>query len=527
MKYILTNQPQKINETKGEIENLSVRHTIVLAAGTSIPSVGTSTITVRPGESYPFKTILGEALYAWIINANDDETLEVSVINFPSEGEGGDTDISAIETEIINQGKQLQNCLVELGTPEHPLVGGVSAKDGMFYKVECDAPISHGRGTVFDPNGFNGVINEKDGSIHIGSGYTRIKISSAQNRSDSVITENTDDFGKKVTASGGTNLGCLLLKGNTPNATEGYFGRVKIRNNGTVPFKIRLWNEESSEITVGAKETIDYKGVTKRLTEQACMFSFTRESLTDTLDVSYKEDMFLYHITEEKPFVPNTAPNGRLIICEPWTSETHSFIVECEGKGSGNSYFLSNSFESIKNPSSKSAGKYYGVISKSYKKIIYEDLTTSTPEDTKIYLHKNLEIGRGGGSAKMHNIKKMYKTLIFEGDMTEAGFLEEIKKIKSEKYLIPQKFIGTPHDIPYMPRKCDDNGLTYPGVKVDKNRDLEVLEKETRWEILKLSDDTISYASVKKVGEVWTINGALDSVSGMIRTQYPAKIRRL
>ncbi|HAS80389.1 MAG TPA: hypothetical protein DCR90_05760 [Fusobacteriaceae bacterium] len=159
MKYILTNKPQKINETKGEIQNVSVRHVIVLAAGTSIPSVDTSTITVRPGESYPFKTVLGEVLYAWIINANDDETLEVSVINFPSEGEGGDTDISAIETEIINQGKQIQNLSKKL--PEGTILAvdyrkGVTAQDYEGNLIEpnwIETTIGHDNGVFYNSDG--------------------------------------------------------------------------------------------------------------------------------------------------------------------------------------------------------------------------------------------------------------------------------------------------------------------------------------------------------------------------------------
>lgn len=159
MKYILTNKPQKINETKGEIQNVSVRHVIVLAAGTSIPSVDTSTITVRPGESYPFKTVLGEVLYAWIINANDDETLEVSVINFPSEGEGGDTDISAIEREIINQGKQIQNLSKKLPSGTILAVDyrkGVTAQDfeGNLIKPNgIETTIGHDNGVFYNSDG--------------------------------------------------------------------------------------------------------------------------------------------------------------------------------------------------------------------------------------------------------------------------------------------------------------------------------------------------------------------------------------
>jgi len=100
MKYTLTNQPQQISETKGEIENFS-SYTIVLAAGTTPPTESTARITVSPWKSYPFKTSQGESLYAWIPNIAEGNSIEVSVVNFPLGEEGGD--------EVAKLSEQIQN----------------------------------------------------------------------------------------------------------------------------------------------------------------------------------------------------------------------------------------------------------------------------------------------------------------------------------------------------------------------------------------------------------------------------------
>jgi len=144
-------------------------------------------------------------------------------------------------------------------------------------------------------------------------------------------------------------------------------------------------------------------------------------------------------------------------------------------------------------------------------------------------LHENLEIGRGSILAKEHNIKKMYKTFIYEGDMTEELFLEEISKIKSNKYIIPQKFIGTPHNIPYITKKADDSGLAYETIKVDDiSRDLWLSDEEALYEIIDY-DTNLYTCRVKSDGNI--VGNGLEDVSGMLRVTsdvvLPCQIRKV
>lgn len=145
MKYTLTNQPQKINETKGEIENLSP-YTIVLAAGTATPTEDTARITVKPWGSYSFKVALGEFLYAWIINEESGTTTEVSVVNFSLESEGGD---------IVELNEQIQNLSKKLPS------GTILAVD---YKKGVTA--QDYEGNLIEPNGIETTLGHDNGVFY-------------------------------------------------------------------------------------------------------------------------------------------------------------------------------------------------------------------------------------------------------------------------------------------------------------------------------------------------------------------------
>lgn len=447
----------------------------------------------------------------------------------------------AITDVVEGNTKQIQNCYIQLGTETNPLVGIVSAGDGALYKVRQDGQLCQGLGTTFgSDNGFSGIINKEDGSVQIGEGYENLFYNATESGVKATYLGNLIWELEKQTNS----LDILAVTGD----------RLKLTNY-TVSwefldgFVAGTSFNDSTSVTFGSGAfgaTARYREKENTITKECVNIdtsSGVYVQLGHDLGIGYKVKIKiqLTESSEKLPEVEYVAPNGRLVIDGDLT-EDYSYIGIGYDVGEGTNYSgILLRIDQDKNnlylgyrPKISNLGKFKAnwVYSSLFRKITdYE--TGVEIEDggsginnalTPNYITINTLRPGGSRSGVVNTFKMLLK---YKGDLTEEQFNAELEKIKSGKYIIPQKFMGTAHNIPYMPKKADDNGITYEAVTVDENRDLEVLEKETRWEILKLSDDTVSYASVKKVNDIWTINGALDNVSGMIRTQYPAKVRRL
>lgn len=489
----------------------------------------------------------GNAQVAAVKTKGNEVKAEVESILENSEATGNALSLSGktreqYDAEITSNTEQIQNCLVELGTDDKPLVYAFDPKNGATggSSTQMSNQISQGNGTCLsDGNGLDGVIDE-DGSFYCGEGYEN-KLHKKQDISlwkyagDHTVVNHKDYQNISGTSAKFTLIQLQLDEYNPILLNLKLNVKIKIRNNGNKDIKIRTGY---STHIVNPNKTLLLDDIITGNGTTWLTIAVESIAIGDVFNFDIWNDKQVAESNYPVSYVQNTAPKGRVVINEPWTTETHSFIMYGVTQSRENPFsnstllMMGDSFGS-KNEErfslrqeSKIGEKYTALLSKLFSSALYEDIEKKIIIESQgvgseiVSLALNENINRTG-------IDSFEGLFIYEGNLTEIELRSELAKIKSGKYIIPQEFIGTPHQIPYIPKKADSYGLTYSVVEVDENRDLEVLEKETRWEILKLSDDTVSYASVKKVNDIWTINGALDNVSGMIRTQYAAKIRRL
>ncbi len=536
MKYILTNKPQKINETKGEIQNVSVRHVIVLAAGTSIPSVDTSTITVRPGESYPFKTVLGEVLYAWIINANDDETLEVSVINFLSEGEGGDTDISAIETEIISQGKQIQNCYEK---PHESLDYALWVENGELKewskdgksKLQTSNQVGNGDSDTHSLNdkGLNGIIGQND--LYIGKGYENlIKNTALGNTSYTkdgfifTLVCNTDDVTSKyITIESGRTIANTdyTLSWEVLEGIEHFNYGVLF---GT-SFDPQV-QSSSPKGTLTSTSIADPAG--------NCGILYMKHDSPSGAKVVVKVSMTKTSIPV--PYIKDSIPDGKCVLNSPWTSKDHSFIFSGFTPSSENLFFkLSNrlgiqsSQESFYMSQADKTKTYDAILSDSYSSIFEDDGTIYTGgvgiidrgvTGGVVCLTRNLEYG-----GRANSFKGIY---CYSYEITEEELDGELAKWKNGKIkLEPMGFV---ENIPNSKKRMDIYGnlKTYiNATDSEKNEDICLANEGDMYEIIDMNG--VSYVTVGVDGSI-TAGSKIKNVAGYVVTDdlvatYPLKLR--
>ncbi len=536
MKYILTNQPQKINETKGEIQNVSVRHTIVLAAGTSIPSVGTSTITVRPGESYPFKTILGEALYAWIINANDDETLEVSVINFPSEGEGGDTDISAIETEIINQGKQLQNCF-ELPHPSLDYALFVKngelkewSKDGKS-KLQTSEQVGNGDLATHSlgGKGLNGVIAENN--LNIGAGYENLIKNT--NSGSSTHTKDGYIFTWICTTDTVTSKYITIESSLAVPNTDYTLSWEVLEGEEHFDYGVLFYTSFNPQVQSALpKDTITGTSIADPIGN--CGILYMKQNALLGSKVVIKVSMT--KTSSAVPYIKDSIPDGRCVLDVDWTSADSSFIIggttyveSVSGVHMG--YICSDTADTLHERvyTTDDVKKLKNfLVSSIYQKAVYDDgseagISLSTRGMTSGIL--NLTYPRTSNAGN--------DSIGFFLRYSDPNLIEEILKSELEKFKagkVKLNDMGFVENIPNSKKKMDKLGVVKTHIKVtivEKDEDIYFAMEGDMYEVI---DSTGSSYTTIGVNGAITPGSKIKNVAGYVVTDdlvatYPLKLR--
>lgn len=110
MNYKLNTTEYILIDSKGEIENIHGSTIIALRSGITKPNPEERPqARISGGESYPFKAPAGKNMYAMMLKGKPNTEYDIEIADFTYEEEGGDIDLSALETEVTNQGKQLQN----------------------------------------------------------------------------------------------------------------------------------------------------------------------------------------------------------------------------------------------------------------------------------------------------------------------------------------------------------------------------------------------------------------------------------
>ncbi|MCS5420781.1 MULTISPECIES: hypothetical protein [Psychrilyobacter] len=456
--------------------------------------------------------------------------------------------INSNSAKAVAQQEQIQNCFVELGTPEHPLVGGFSVKDGMMHKIQIDAPISQGNGTIFDPNGMQGVIDYEDESIYIGEGYENIyKFGENMNSNQSSIFAIVS---RNVYIEDGWNVFEYTMKninqpvGDTSSApfySATMFETTKL--SGSYICEPYPGYENLFDLTgVGDMyDVINYEGNKIELYRDSTARHFPIQLpivyQAQGQDVLYKwraKEIVQTKTSNILPFVPNTAPNGRLVMDEPWTTETHSFIgIGFSGAQTTGIFARAGNdlnTGSVENYRAISSVGYTGdlIISNTFDKYIREDGNEYSIE----VRNRGLSDGKFTIGFDNNSVREAFHVnftiwLTYKGDLGEEGLRNEYAKIKLGKYIIPQKLIGTPHNVPYFQKKADDNGVTYTTTKVDENRDTFLANRYGFYEFIPKNTGIPVYGYVEEINDVWAIPSFFTNVSGVLRVTEEGQIRKV
>ena len=208
---------------------------------------------------------------------------------------------------------------------------------------------------------------------------------------------------------------------------------------------------------------------------------YTFNSETNVIDVKYAnpvatpaefvtvKELFLVKSVEEKPFVKDTAPDGKLIIKEPWTDLTHT-IINLDENLDEQQYFI---------------------------------------DATGINLHL-----QNDGITRNNYVSY---NLNYEGLLTNGEKTAEIDKVKSGKFIVENNGVYEP--LQGAKKRCNEYGQTKNYVILEsQSTDIQLVE--TNKKVYTTSDDgTIRIDRIDNAGVITNISGGagVENVGGYIR----------
>lgn len=562
MKYKLNDKWQKINEKKGEMENPSKNQSILLASNKTVPEEEVAVKTVNPNTSYPFKVIDEENLYAKLSSGADEE-LEVSVVNFPWEEEGGDTDFTALENEIRNQGKQLQNCYEK---PHESLDYALWVENGELKewskdgksKLQTSNQLGNGNSDTrsLDGKGFDSVI--KQDNLYIGEGYENILDNFTEYGADIDSIEKLDPVTYKIYFSGNTlSYGGLLgINGiNTAYLEDGTITdcRLEIIEQGGQLKGKRIGMGTTSERAY-LQKTFTHENIIKKsakwklVTGSAKRFTLLHPDIANLELVSATDYIILKNAAYVKrsytastmddlqtplPFVIGFVSNGRVVLNAPWNSDNHSFIIRgvtLKKNTKDNVYYL-YFCGSTQNEScylSSSTGFVAGdVVDILISKTVNIVIRRSDGDGKSTNIVNRGVVGATIDIAGIYDNQDYIESIdFFEGDLTEQELRSELNKTKKNKL----EAMGFVENIPNSKKRIDERGMSKTHLSVtlaEKNEDIYVINEDDMYEII--DSNGVSYTTVGVDGTILA-GSKIKNVAGYVVTDdtvatYPLKLR--
>lgn len=175
------------------------------------------------------------------------------------------------------------------------------------------------------------------------------------------------------------------------------------------------------------------------------------------------------------PQVKDTAPDGKVIIKEPWTSETHSFIVGGYGPIGNITYGL---YESDKVHRILEGKNAVLLLSNIFEKRISLDDGIELDGAFSI-VSKSEKLQLGYLNFYDFSATEIFYCYIYEGILSEVELRAELEKIKSGNYYIPN--YGVVEPVPKCSRRRDEYGDYKEGVFIEnQNTDIQLVETNKR-----------------------------------------------
>lgn len=345
------------------------------------------------------------------------------------------------------------------------IVAMINPAKGHWYKnVQMSGQYSDGAGACLsNGNGVQGVIDKVNGKIRVGAGYTN-------------LFKGFDMIGGIETLGDGR----YKLYGNSGGSTffwnfteNGWTGQANVRMRfeiletslaGGSHFRTHSTDPSYATNTVGVYDDL-FTGTGGGTIGSLGIACNAGGNATDYIIIGNIQ--VLINETEEKPYVPSKAQDGRIVIDEPWTTATHSFIglgleVQVTGQnqyvhtmhdgilGTGEAVYLTGA-DAVE-------GDVFDII---VNNTIAKAIRRSDSTEFNLQVINTGNVGDGMRSLTYHfsagfSFLHIEKDFSYVGNLTEQELRDQLAIIKRDNYQVSEEFVGTSHAIPYAPYVRDD-----------------------------------------------------------------------
>lgn len=348
-------------------------------------------------------------------------------------------------------------------------------KYGMYVKN----PLTNGDGTIKseDVDSMAGVFDDENESFHCGEGYENLmsgyNFSGQDGVSATEVISDKKDY-RKWTLDGlmtgptlgfFDNIGLPFLSNGSPI----YFQIEYILKIGGIEYEIQIRNFRSSDFDSDYGENGVLKYSATIADESGNQIQFVRLDasdlvLDDSTDYIYIKKL-QYSNTEPVPFVKDTAPDGKLIIKEGWTTSDYT-IINLDENYQEQEYFI---------------------------------------DSTGINLHL-----KSDGVTRNEYVSF---SGVYEGILTQSEKDKEIEKVTSGKLYVSNAGVYEP--VQGTKRRCNEYGQTKIGVDItSSNTDIQLVETNKRVRIEQW-DGTIKIGYIDNLGVI--TGDGIENINGYIR----------
>ena len=383
-------------------------------------------------------------------------------------------------------------------------------KHGIYNKNN----LTNGDGTVRSEgaDSMSVVFNDVDGNVYCGEGYENlIKNNSAinaitctaslDNHSFTLTNGTATDSRGEITLNESVTLGDKIQISIKELAFTGIVGKqvaIKVSSIIETPILYSSFVDGKAEFVVENTGTLE------------ALLLYTG----DDGDVTGEEISLVVNETQV-PFVKDTANDGKLIIKEPWSLDTHSFIGVVSGTDTAADRYL---FVDKNNASRINASLLSSPVtfveSSLYSIAENEGGTTGAVIRGGAGFQDGIRLG-GIASILSPLYYKLF--LVYEGILTEQELRDELEKIKSGKFILENTGVYEP--LQGAKKRCNEYGQTKDYVMLEsQSTDIQLVETD-KLITTTAFDQTVRIDRIDNAGVITNISGGagIENVGGYIR----------
>ena len=434
----------------------------------------------------------------------------------------------------------LEEKIYSLGVPGKPLVLAFDPKnrniENLKHGIYNKNNLTNGDGTVRgeDADSMAVVFNDVDGNVYCGEGYENLwsdiyKLTQSNLFSGATATITESEKFQNFDGTGGSSE--LVLLGSAITIASNFYYSVKVRNNGINQIEVKGNTFAVSGGVIMAGETKEIK-LLDTVIAGSIHLQIVTENVGDQFNFDIWYEKSLVESTVFLPFVKDAAPDGKLIIKEGWTSETHSFIyvgVKYIESVSGISYLHTcvdvggNVTVSIERSSlTNFESGIYDIIGNSSIGFISMDRSdqterTSTISSSGLNPNNLISLGISSDDRTFDSIETTFIYYDEGNKLTEQELRNELEKIKSGKYYIENTGVFEP--LQGAKKRCNEYGQTKDYVMLgSQSTDIQLVETNKKV-YTTAYDGTVRIDRVDNAGVITNISGGagIENVGGYIR----------